>query len=58
MNPMFPNQYQAALEAVGEIIQDYDTDKLFPVLGFGAEIPPSNQVLFEFPVVRRMSRLI
>ncbi|XP_021361389.1 copine-8-like [Mizuhopecten yessoensis] len=33
-----PNQYAAAIQAVGEIIQDYDSDKLFPALGFGARM--------------------
>ncbi|KAJ1524849.1 hypothetical protein ONE63_009717 [Megalurothrips usitatus] len=42
------NQYEQALTAVGEIIQDYDSDKLFPVLGFGARIPPHGQVSHEF----------
>merc|ERR1712013_465426 len=35
-----PNQYISAIKAVGDIIQDYDSDKLFPALGFGARIPP------------------
>ena len=35
-----PNQYVQAIRAVGDIVQDYDTDKLFPVYGFGARIPP------------------
>ena len=43
-----PNQYLAAIKAVGEIIQDYDTDKLFPALGFGARLPPYGQVNHEF----------
>jgi hypothetical protein len=30
------NQYQQAIESVGNVIEPYDTDKLFPVLGFGA----------------------
>ncbi|XP_018015723.1 copine-8 [Hyalella azteca] len=34
------NQYQRAIQAVGEIIEDYDSDKYFPVLGFGARVPP------------------
>lgn len=33
-----PNQYAAAIQAVGEIIQDYDSDKLFPALGFGVRM--------------------
>merc|ERR1711911_78638 len=32
----------------GDIIQDYDSDKQFPALGFGAKIPPSYQVSHEF----------
>lgn len=43
-----PNQYVTAIQAVGEIIQDYDSDKMFPALGFGARIPPSGQVSHEF----------
>ena len=45
-----PNQYEQALTAVGEIIQDYDSDKLFPVLGFGARLPPDGRVSHEFYV--------
>ncbi|XP_069173811.1 copine-8-like isoform X2 [Procambarus clarkii] len=41
INPVAPNQYVQAIQAVGHIIEDYDTDKHFPVLGFGAKIPPS-----------------
>ena len=43
-----PNQYVTAISAVGEIIQDYDSDKMFPALGFGARIPPDNRVSHEF----------
>merc|ERR1711963_540893 len=43
-----PNQYQTAIQAVGEIIQDYDSDKMFPALGFGARIPPNGKVSHEF----------
>ncbi|CAL4142232.1 unnamed protein product [Meganyctiphanes norvegica] len=42
------NQYSLAIKAVGEIIQDYDSDKLFPALGFGAKIPPNWEVSNEF----------
>ena len=44
------NQYEMAIHYVGQIIEDYDTDKLFPVLGFGARIPPSGAVSHEFYV--------
>ncbi|XP_066933645.1 copine-3-like isoform X1 [Clytia hemisphaerica] len=49
-NPSGPNDYVQALTAVGEVCQDYDTDKQFPALGFGAKIPPNWQVSFEFPL--------
>ncbi|ESN89865.1 hypothetical protein HELRODRAFT_91316 [Helobdella robusta] len=42
-----PNLYARALRSVGEIIQDYSTDKLFPALGFGAKIPPDGRVSHE-----------
>ncbi|XP_043246463.1 copine-8-like [Amphibalanus amphitrite] len=42
------NPYVTALRAVGEIIQDYDSDKQFPVLGFGARLPPDGVVSHEF----------
>lgn len=29
------NQYEAAITQVGSIIEDYDSDKMFPVYGFG-----------------------
>ncbi|XP_076469076.1 copine-8-like [Babylonia areolata] len=49
MNPYSPNQYAAAIQSVGEIVQDYDTDKMFPVLGFGAKLP-GGMVSHEFAV--------
>jgi len=33
------NQYVTALSSVGTIVQDYDSDKMFPALGFGAKLP-------------------
>ncbi|XP_038605281.1 copine-5 isoform X1 [Tachyglossus aculeatus] len=50
MNPYQLNAYAMALKAVGEIIQDYDSDKMFPALGFGAKIPPDGKVSHEFPL--------
>nr|XP_039249709.1 copine-3-like [Styela clava] len=44
------NEYMQALLAVGSVIQDYDTDKLFPAFGFGAKVPPGNRVEHEFPL--------
>ncbi|XP_078054066.1 copine-5 isoform X3 [Mustelus asterias] len=48
MNPYQMNAYAMALKAVGEIIQDYDSDKMFPALGFGAKLPPDGRVSHEF----------
>lgn len=36
-----PNDYIMAMRGVGEILQHYDSDKMYPVYGFGAKIPPS-----------------
>lgn len=44
------NQYEKAIKAVGDIIEDYDSDKLFPVLGFGARLPPRGDVSHMFYV--------
>lgn len=44
-----PNEYVQAIHAVGNICQDYDSDKLFPALGFGAKLP-NGEVSFEFAV--------
>lgn len=46
------NAYAMALKAVGEIIQDYDSDKLFPAYGFGAKLPPDGKISHAFPLVR------
>ena len=43
-----PNQYVTAIRAVGSIVQDYDSDRLFPALGFGARVPPDGRVSHEF----------
>ncbi|XP_056455265.1 copine-8-like isoform X3 [Gadus chalcogrammus] len=48
MSPYQLNAYAMALRAVGEIIQDYDSDKMFPALGFGAKLPPDGRVSHEF----------
>ncbi|XP_069490023.1 copine-6 [Ambystoma mexicanum] len=48
INPSEPNEYLKALSAVGEICQDYDSDKRFPAYGFGARIPPNYEVSHDF----------
>ncbi|TKS88029.1 Copine-3 [Collichthys lucidus] len=50
INPQGYNEYLAAIWAVGSVIQDYDSDKMFPAFGFGAQIPPTMQVSHEFPI--------
>ncbi|KAJ1560681.1 Copine-8 [Cladochytrium tenue] len=34
------NEYQRAVVGVGQILQEYDSDKIFPMYGFGYEKPP------------------
>jgi len=51
MNPYQLNAYGMALKAVGEIVQDYDSDKMFPALGFGAKLPPDGRISHEFALV-------
>uniref|UniRef100_A0A8C6T5C2 Copine 3 n=1 Tax=Neogobius melanostomus TaxID=47308 RepID=A0A8C6T5C2_9GOBI len=50
INPEGYNEYLAAIWSVGTVIQDYDSTKMFPVFGFGAQLPPLWQVSHEFPV--------
>ena len=52
MSPYQMNAYAMALKAVGDIIQDYDSDKLFPAYGFGAKLPPDGKISHAFPLVR------
>ncbi|XP_073974239.1 copine-8-like isoform X2 [Rhodnius prolixus] len=42
------NSYEQAILSVVSIIEDYDSDKQFPVLGFGARLPPDGRVSHEF----------
>ena len=37
------NQYYQALKSVGDILQYYDTDKQFPLFGFGARLPTNKR---------------
>uniref|UniRef100_UPI00358E73B8 copine-9 isoform X1 n=1 Tax=Myxine glutinosa TaxID=7769 RepID=UPI00358E73B8 len=48
--PYQPSAYALALRSVGNIIQDYDSDRLFPALGFGAKLPPDGHTSHEFPL--------
>ena len=42
MNPNSPNQYVRAIMSVGDILMQYDTDKMVPAFGFGARLPDGN----------------
>ncbi|XP_072259746.1 copine-1 isoform X1 [Pyxicephalus adspersus] len=48
ISPNGVNEYLTAIWCVGNVVQDYDTDKLFPAFGFGAQVPPNWQVSHEF----------
>nr|XP_023675551.1 copine-2-like isoform X2 [Paramormyrops kingsleyae] len=50
INPLGNNEYLDAIWAVGQIIQDYDSDKMFPALGFGALLPPDWKLSHEFAI--------
>jgi len=39
------NEYIQAINAVGEILQYYDSDKKIPIYGFGAKLPPKFDVV-------------
>jgi hypothetical protein len=39
-----PNSYEKAIRSCGDIVAYYDYDQLFPVYGYGAVLPGSNQV--------------
>ncbi|XP_043566868.1 copine-1-like isoform X1 [Chiloscyllium plagiosum] len=48
ISPNGVNEYLTAIWSVGQVVQDYDTDKLFPAFGFGAQVPPDWKVSHEF----------
>ena len=50
INPRGMNPYESTIDSVGKIIEDYDSDKSFPVIGFGARLPPDGRVSHEFYV--------
>ena len=50
LNPNNPNQYERAIWEVGTILEAYDTDKMFPVFGFGGVPRGENQANHCFPL--------
>jgi len=47
-SPTGDNEYTRAIRSVGSVLQCYDTDKRFPVYGFGGRI--NGQVSHAFPL--------
>ena len=43
MQPMAMNQYQHALQSVGQVLLEYDTDKMVAAYGYGARLPPDHK---------------
>lgn len=39
------NVYEEAIYGVGEVLEAYDTDQLFPTWGFGAKLPGESNVV-------------
>ena len=44
------NVYEQAIQAVGNILKEYDETELFPAFGFGARLPPEGEVSYNFPL--------
>lgn len=45
-----PNEYEAAMRAVGNMLASYSSDSRIPAYGFGANLPPTFNVSHCFPV--------
>ncbi|XP_075252621.1 copine-8-like isoform X2 [Convolutriloba macropyga] len=55
-NPNEPfNQYTTAIEAVGNVVQEYDSDKMFPVYGFGGRFFTQDRTSHCFPLNNDLS---
>eukprot|EP00043_Microstomoeca_roanoka_P010274 m.97645 g.97645 ORF g.97645 m.97645 type:complete len:520 (+) comp14838_c0_seq2:31-1590(+) len=48
INPSQPNSYMQAIQAVGNVINDYDADKYYPAFGFGCRY--QGRVSMEHPL--------
>jgi hypothetical protein len=44
------NAYEQAIRSIGAIVEPYDTDKRFPVLGFGGKLPTTGLVSHCFTI--------
>ena len=47
------NYYEKSIRYFDDILSYYNSDQLFPVFGFGAELPYENNVNFCFPYEKR-----
>lgn len=45
-----PNEYEAAMRTVANMLSSYSSDKRIPAYGFGANLPPSYTISHCFPV--------
>jgi hypothetical protein len=45
-----PNLYQQAITECGRILAMYDSDKIYPVFGFGAILPEQKEICHCFPI--------
>lgn len=50
VSPGKQNQYETALEAVGEVLAPYDADQMYPFYGFGAVPPGQTEVSHCFQI--------
>lgn len=50
LGPAPPNEYEAAMRAVGNMLASYSSDSRIPAYGFGANLPPQYTVSHCFPV--------
>uniref|UniRef100_A0A3Q0KS66 Copine, putative n=1 Tax=Schistosoma mansoni TaxID=6183 RepID=A0A3Q0KS66_SCHMA len=44
-------EYEVAIQAVMEILQEYDSDQLFPAFGFGAKVSSGGKLSHRYPLV-------
>nr|CAJ2476277.1 unnamed protein product [Leishmania braziliensis] len=49
-SPYHPSSYVRAMLAVSNVVQEYDSDRMFPVYGFGAVAPFTNGTSHFFPL--------
>jgi hypothetical protein len=47
----YPNEYQQAIQRVGDVLEFYDNDKLFPTWGFGGVVQPGGRAEHCFNLV-------